>query len=111
MTYTTLACAAVLLAVLLDLLLLRTRVVLTRRFAVFAAVMLLFFLVVNGILTGLPVVMYSPHAITGLRVHSIPIEDFLYLFSLITPTVSVYEYLSARRERAGGQRKPPGQAS
>jgi lycopene cyclase domain-containing protein len=41
------------------------------------------FLVANGILTGLPVVTYSPGAILGLRVFSIPVEDFLYSFTLL----------------------------
>lgn len=102
MTYTELAVVAAVLAAVLDLAVLRTRILLTRRFAVFMAVMLLFFLLVNGILTGLPVVMYSSHAISGLRVISIPIEDFAYLFALITPTIALYEYLSARR---GGRKE------
>lgn len=107
MTYTALAIVAAAAALLLDLAILRTRVVLTRRFAVFTAVMLPFFLFVNGILTGLPVVMYSSHAITGIRVISIPIEDFAYLFALITPTVALYEFLSRRREDADSQEETP----
>ena len=107
MTYTALALIAALAALLLDMAVLRTRVVLTLRFALFSVVMLFFFLLVNGILTGLPVVMYSSHAITGIRVISIPIEDFFYLFALITPTIALYEYLSARRERADGQKRNP----
>lgn len=101
MTYTALALIAATTALLLDLVLLRTRVILTRRYAIFAVVMLVFFFMVNGILTGLPVVVYAPHAITGYRVSSIPIEDFIYLFALITPTITIYEYLAARRDRDG----------
>ena len=41
------------------------------------------FFLVNGILTGLPVVLYSPEHILGLRVFSIPVEDFLYNISLL----------------------------
>jgi hypothetical protein len=51
--------------------------------------------------------MYSSHAITGLRVISIPIEDFAYLFALITPTIAMYEFLSKRREGADSQEKTP----
>lgn len=105
MTYTALAIIAAAVALLLDLAILRTRVVLTRRFAAFTLVMLPFFLFVNGILTGLPVVMYSSHAITGIRVISIPIEDFAYLFALITPTIALYEFLSKRREGADSQKE------
>ena len=97
MTYTELVLVAAALAAVIDLAVLRTRILLTRRYAVFLAVMLFFFLVVNGILTALPVVMYAPQAITGFRVITIPIEDFAYLFALITPTIALYEYLSTRR--------------
>jgi lycopene cyclase domain-containing protein len=41
------------------------------------------FLIFNGIFTFLPIVLYSNDAIIGLRVISIPIEDFFYSFSLI----------------------------
>lgn len=41
------------------------------------------FLLANGLLTGLPVVTYGKEAILGLRVISIPVEDFLYSFSLL----------------------------
>lgn len=103
MTYTELVILAAVLAAVLDLVVLRTRIMLTRRYLVFMGVMLLFFLLVNGILTGVPVVMYSPHAITGFRVITIPIEDFAYLFALITPTIALYEYLSVRRSSRTGR--------
>jgi lycopene cyclase domain-containing protein len=97
MSYTAIVLVAAIAAFLLDTVILRTRIVFTRRYAIFIGVMLVFFLLVNGILTGLPVVMYAPHAIIGTRVFTIPIEDFAYLFALLTPTVALYEYLSSRK--------------
>lgn len=41
------------------------------------------FLLANGLLTGLPVVTYGEKAFLGFRVVSIPVEDFLYSFSLL----------------------------
>ena len=41
------------------------------------------FIISNGILTGIPVVEYNPAAILGIRVFSIPIEDFLYSYGLL----------------------------
>lgn len=41
------------------------------------------FLVVNGVLTGLPVVLYNPDEILGIRVITIPLEDFFYNLSLL----------------------------
>jgi lycopene cyclase domain-containing protein len=53
---------------------------------------LLPFLIVNGLLTGLPVVKYNSGFITGLRVISIPVEDFLFALSLFLSNVTVYEF-------------------
>jgi lycopene cyclase domain-containing protein len=41
------------------------------------------FLIANGILTSVPIVGYSPDAIWGARVLSIPVEDFLYNFGML----------------------------
>jgi lycopene cyclase domain-containing protein len=41
------------------------------------------FLIVNGVLTALPVVTYGARAIWGLRVYTIPLEDFFYSFSML----------------------------
>lgn len=49
------------------------------------------FLVVNGILTGLPVVVYNNEFNLGLRVFSIPVEDFIYQFDLMLLLITIYE--------------------
>ena len=41
------------------------------------------FMITNGILTGLPVVTYNPRAIIGIRITTIPLEDFFYSFSML----------------------------
>ena len=41
------------------------------------------FLLANGVLTALPVVSYGPQAIWGIRVYTIPLEDFFYSFSML----------------------------
>lgn len=59
------------------------------------------FLVVNGLLTGTflqaPVVWYDDSQNMGLRIGTIPVEDFIYGFLLILMIVAVYEALLARR--------------
>lgn len=60
------------------------------------------FALVNGILTALPVVLYNPSAILGLRVTTIPIEDFFYSFSLVGYLLLVYRGLRGRRFDARG---------
>lgn len=53
-----------------------------------------FFLVFNYLLTSLPIVEYSNLAITGIRVTTIPIEDFLFNFSLLTLYLAFHLKLS-----------------
>jgi len=55
------------------------------------------FIIVNGILTAVPVVNYNAGAIWGVRLGTIPLEDFFYCFSYLT--LSVLVYLDAQRRR------------
>ena len=51
------------------------------------------FLIVNGILTSLPVVEYNPAHILNIRVLNIPAEDFSYLFLMLLMVTTIYETL------------------
>jgi len=42
------------------------------------------FLIFNHLLTAPPIVMYNPAAIWGVRLISIPIEDFFYSYSMLS---------------------------
>jgi lycopene cyclase domain-containing protein len=59
------------------------------------------FLVVNGVLTALPVVVYSRAAIWGIRVLSIPLEDFFYSFVLIGLSVFMYTLILRLDDTSG----------
>ncbi len=48
------------------------------------------FLVVNYLLTSLPVVRYNENAIWGLRFITIPIEDFFYSYLMISLWLLIY---------------------
>jgi lycopene cyclase domain-containing protein len=48
------------------------------------------FVIVNGIYTSLPTIVYSEKAVLGPRVGSIPIEDFFYNLSYLGLTITVY---------------------
>ncbi len=50
------------------------------------------FAVFNYFLTSLPVVTYAEGAIIGLRIASIPIEDFFYNFSLLSLYLIFYRF-------------------
>lgn len=60
------------------------------------------FLVVNGVLTGIPVVTYNPEAIWGFRVITIPLEDFFYSFSLLALNFTLFRFFLD-----GGRRPSP----
>lgn len=54
-------------------------------------------LVFNGYLTARPVVTYAPAAISGVRLFTIPIEDFLYGLTLIWSNIILYQALQRRQ--------------
>lgn len=60
-------------------------------FAVTILISYIPFLIVNYILTSLPVVIYNPAAITGIRFLTIPAEDFLYSFSLAAVCIFLFQ--------------------
>lgn len=50
------------------------------------------FLIANGILTGLPIVLYDDSMNLGLRLGTIPLDDFLYSFSMLVLALGGYRY-------------------
>lgn len=105
MTYTDAAVIGVAFAVALDLLVLRTNLLRRKGFWVSYAIIFCFQLLVNGILTGDRLVMYSPHAILGnatphllghWRVGDAPVEDLLFGFSLVVQTLSWWAWWGTR---------------
>lgn len=103
MTYTMLAALGVVLAVTLDLLVLRTKLLRTKGFWIAYGIVLFFQLITNGLLTGLRVVRYDPNTIIGLRIVFAPVEDLLFGFALITATLSLWVFLGARAQRRAGR--------
>ena len=96
MTYTLAAVLGVAVALAVDLLILRTRLVLGRVFWLSYGIILVFQLLANGVLTGRGVVRYDPGAILGPRVAYAPIEDLAFGFALVLCTLAVW---SRRRPR------------
>ena len=64
---------------------------------VFIMVILFFKMFVNGYLTGKDIVIYNPNFFMGIRIGSIPAEDFLFGFSMVTMTIIFWEYCKNRR--------------
>lgn len=106
MSYTVLALISLAAAAVADLWILRTRLLCCRSFWVSYAIILFFQLLVNGILTGLSIVQYSPHTILGWRIAYAPVEDLAFGFALITLTLSCWVRLTSPT-RTGAQQPQP----
>jgi lycopene cyclase domain-containing protein len=50
-------------------------------------------LMVDGILTSVPVVEYHPATILNIRIFHIPVEDFFYFFLMMLMVTTIYENL------------------
>ncbi|MDQ2758688.1 MAG: lycopene cyclase domain-containing protein [Actinomycetota bacterium] len=106
MTYTTAAVLGVGAALALDLVVLRTRLVATRRWWLAYAIIVFFQLVTNGWLTGRRIVTYDSAAIIGAgsvefvgdgRLVYAPVEDLAFGFALVLATCVVWVRLGSRR--------------
>lgn len=73
-----------------------SRLVFTRRFWVFQLVALGIFIIANGILTALPIITYGESSIIGLRMLTIPIEDFFFNFAFINLFLVCFNWLDNR---------------
>jgi lycopene cyclase domain-containing protein len=85
--YTRSACAALLLTTIVVL---RMKLLSSYRFIVFQGVLLGLFVVFNTILTALPVISYGESSYTGVRVGTIPVEDFLFNAAFLNLFLIVY---------------------
>ncbi len=96
MSYTVLALVGVAGALLLDLVVLGTRLVRRRSFWTAYGIVLVFQLLTNGWLTGRDIVTYDDGAILGARLAFAPVEDLLFGFSLVLQTLSWWEWWGRR---------------
>lgn len=116
MTYTQLAVLSVVLAVVVDLFVARTRLVTRKAFWVPYAIIVFFQLVTNGVLTGFRIVTYNGEVIIGEstpidgpppfigegRLAFAPVEDLMFGFSLVLLSLIMWVWLG----RLGIQRTP-----
>lgn len=116
MTYTQLALLAVPLAVLVDLYVLRTKLVKRTVFWASYSIIIFFQFLANGVLTGAGIVEYSGAKIIGSdtpvnerppflgdgRIAYAPVEDLLFGFAMILLTLALWVWWGKR----GIQREP-----
>ncbi len=103
--YTFASVAAVLVAVLVDLVILRTRLLRSRLFWASYGIVVFFQLIVNGVLTGLGIVQYDPRVILGLHLAYAPVEDLGFGFGLVTLTLCGWAWLDGHRSPQDRRRR------
>ncbi len=108
MSYTALAVAGIAFALLLDLVVLRTRLVTRRVFWVSYAIIVCFQLITNGVLTYRDVVRYDGSTILGWRVAGAPVEDLMFGFSLVLQSLSWWVWWGRRHARRAPASGPAG---
>ena len=110
MTYTQVGLVAVVLAAVIDLWLLRTRLLRRRVFWTSYAIILFFQLITNGMFTGFGIVQYDGEAIVGStsppsgpspfmgdgRIAFAPVEDLLFGFALVLLSLSLWVFWGRR---------------
>jgi lycopene cyclase domain-containing protein len=64
----------------------------SRQYWAWMAICYVPFLIFNSVLTALPVVQYNSAAIWGLRVGTIPLEDFFYNYAMLSFYLLVYRF-------------------
>lgn len=70
----------------------------SRNFWITMLISFLPFLIINYFLTSIPVVTYNETAFSGKRLITIPYEDFLYSFSMISLWILFYELAKGKKK-------------
>ena len=105
MTYTQIAVAMILATIVLDMWVLRTRLLTRKAFWTAYAIVIFFQLLTNGILTGFNIVRYNGDVIIGSatpvligdgRLFYAPIEDLMFGFSLVVQTMAWWVFWGRR---------------
>ncbi len=121
MTYTQLSVIGIVVVVVLDMLVFRTRLLGRRVFWVAYAIIVFFQLITNGILTGLAIVRYNGSAIIGSstpvdqpppfigdgRIAYAPVEDLMFGFALVVLTLILWVWWGRRDVQRTPYSGPP----
>lgn len=106
MEYTWAAIVSVVLVVAVELAWLRTGIFATATYWIAYGIVVFFQILVDGWLTKLsaPIVIYSPDHFTGWRApFDIPVEDYLFGFSMVTLAIIVWLSVGRSEGRSEGR--------
>ncbi len=87
----------IILVLVLDMYVLKTRVVLHKQCWIVMAIMLAITAFFDQFLTGLPIVNYTEANMSGVRLLYAPIEDFMYTIAAVIGFGSMISYVEKRK--------------
>jgi lycopene cyclase domain-containing protein len=90
--YTAIARPAFFFSRLIDLYIIKSRLLTRAVFWTSYAIIVFFQLITNWWLTSREIVMYDPDAIIGLRIASAPAEDLFFGFALVLSVMNLWIY-------------------
>jgi len=96
MSYTFMTLLVLAVAILWDLVIVRTRLIGRRVFWAGYVIIFAFQLLINGWLTYNNVFLYDESAILGVRIFYEPVEDLVFGFSLVLTVQSMWVFLGRR---------------
>jgi lycopene cyclase domain-containing protein len=98
MDYTILVIMGSLTVIVLDYIL-GTGILRQRLFWMFWLAVTVLMFIVNGYLTWRPIVIYNEAKMLGVRLFTIPLEDFFFGFSLIGLNLIIWEYFKRKEQK------------
>lgn len=95
--YTILAAAGTFIVLILDRIM-RTGVFTRKIFWIYWVLVSVLMMIVNGYLTWRPIVIYNEEKMLGLRIFTVPAEDFFFGFALIGLNLIIWEYFNKKEK-------------
>ncbi len=99
MSYSTIAIISILISIILDTFIVKSKLLTKKIFWTSYAIILPFQLLTNWWLTSRNIVMYNESIIFGPRIASAPIEDLFFGFSLVLSVLSMWIFWGRREIR------------
>ncbi|NTU46996.1 lycopene cyclase domain-containing protein [Candidatus Roizmanbacteria bacterium] len=78
---------------------LKTHVLQRKKFWIFQFICAGLLTVVDNYLSGRPIILFSPQYLLNIHIGAVPIENYLYSFSLLTLNLILFEYFKNREKK------------
>jgi lycopene cyclase domain-containing protein len=77
---------------------LNTKLIMSRRFWIFQVLITVLTIVVDSYSSGLPIIIFNDKILLGIRFFNVPLENFLFGFSLITFNLIMFELFAGKKD-------------